>query len=98
MITYSTPAIERILGYQPEELVGSECMRLVHPEARQAAAEGWAGSHPTEQLRIGVRIAQPRIGRAHQMSIPIHISASWRPSVSITLATDGPAGAGPGGS
>lgn len=42
LITYSNSAVERILGYRPEELLGTECMRLVHPDDRPADAARWA--------------------------------------------------------
>jgi PAS domain S-box-containing protein len=52
-ITYSNPAVEQILGYRPDELVGLSLQSLVHeddlPKAKQilstslAAKQGWAG-------------------------------------------------------
>lgn len=51
--TYTNPAIERILGYSPEELVGRDSLELMHPEDRErierelpalaAGKEGWSG-------------------------------------------------------
>jgi PAS domain S-box-containing protein len=51
--TYSNPAVERILGYRPEELVGQDSLVFVHPEDRKRIAaklrelskrrEGWSG-------------------------------------------------------
>jgi PAS domain S-box-containing protein len=52
--TYSNPAVEAILGYRPDELVGTQTMELIHPEdtphgmaqvlAAMAAGTGWEGA------------------------------------------------------
>jgi len=52
-LTYSNPAIEPILGYRPEELVGTDSLLLVHDEDRRqfeqirsesgAQSAGWSG-------------------------------------------------------
>jgi PAS domain S-box-containing protein len=51
--TYANPAVERILGYTPEELVGQSAFAYMHPEDRERIAEelpgfierkeGWSG-------------------------------------------------------
>jgi PAS domain S-box-containing protein len=51
--TYSNPAIERILGYRPEELIGRDGLELIHEEDRDritwlgndsgVRTEGWSG-------------------------------------------------------
>lgn len=51
--TYSNPAVETILGYKPEELIGRNCLDFVHEEDRKAMDEllsvligekrGWTG-------------------------------------------------------
>jgi PAS domain S-box-containing protein len=33
-VTYSNPAIERVLGYRPEELVGKDALLFMHEEDR----------------------------------------------------------------
>jgi PAS domain S-box-containing protein len=53
LATYSNPAVERILGYRPDELVGRDSLELVHEEDRErirtllpefaARREGWSG-------------------------------------------------------
>ncbi|HXG47497.1 MAG TPA: PAS domain S-box protein [Methylomirabilota bacterium] len=37
-ILYESPAIERVLGYRPDELIGVNCLSLVHPEDRDRVA------------------------------------------------------------
>ena len=37
-IVYQSPATERVLGYSPEELVGTNVLDIVHPEDRERAA------------------------------------------------------------
>lgn len=43
VITYSNPAVERILGYRPEEVLGADCLGFVHPDDLAAHADRWAG-------------------------------------------------------
>jgi PAS domain S-box-containing protein len=38
-IVYASPAIERILGYAPEELVGRRALDFIHPDHRERRAE-----------------------------------------------------------
>jgi PAS domain S-box-containing protein len=38
-IFYASPAVERLLGYAPSELLGREVMELIHPEFHEAALE-----------------------------------------------------------
>ena len=57
-IRYESPAVSRVLGYQPDELVGRNLFELVHPEdlgatvaaftRRQAAAATASARKPTE--------------------------------------------------
>jgi diguanylate cyclase (GGDEF)-like protein/PAS domain S-box-containing protein len=37
-VVYATPAVERIIGHSPDDLVGTPFLRLVHPEDRHLAA------------------------------------------------------------
>jgi PAS domain S-box-containing protein len=39
VICYGNPAIAQVLGYAANELVGSDLLRLIHPDDRQAVAE-----------------------------------------------------------
>jgi PAS domain S-box-containing protein len=38
-IVYASPAIERILGYTPEEMVGRRALDFIHPDQRERVAE-----------------------------------------------------------
>ena len=40
-ILYTSPAIERILGYSPEELIGSEIIQYIAPENSEEIASAW---------------------------------------------------------
>jgi len=65
-ITYVSPAITRILGYDPSELVGHEGFEFVHPEDRARNADALEGvlSNPSEPEAIEVRFR--------------HADGSWR--------------------
>ena len=51
-LTYSNPAVQTVLGYEPEELLGNVMLRYLHPEQRagveqaflalRARCEGWS--------------------------------------------------------
>lgn len=41
---YASPSHRRSLGYQPEELAGTELIELVHPEDREALVKAWEQS------------------------------------------------------
>lgn len=55
---YVSPSIERVLGYTPEELVGSNLLALVHPEdnARRAANLAQAQMEPGTHVPVEFRI------------------------------------------
>lgn len=40
-ILYTSPAIERILGYSPSDLIGSEILQYIAPEDKEAIAIAW---------------------------------------------------------
>jgi PAS domain S-box-containing protein len=39
IIVYASPAVERILGYAPEEMVGRRTLDFIHPDQRERGAE-----------------------------------------------------------
>jgi PAS domain S-box-containing protein len=40
-IVYISPSIERVAGYQPEEVIGEQFTRYIHPHDRDALVEEW---------------------------------------------------------
>ena len=65
-ITHVSPAITRILGYDPGELVGHEGFEFVHPEDRERNADALEAvlSNPSESETVEVRFR--------------HADGSWR--------------------
>ena len=65
-ITYVSPAVTRILGYDPEELVGYEGYDFVHPEDRERNADAIETvlSNPSTSETVEVRFR--------------HANGSWR--------------------
>ena len=65
-ITYVSPAVTRILGYEPEELLGHEGYEFVHPDDRERNAEAVETviSNPSEPQTVEVRFR--------------HADGSWR--------------------
>jgi PAS domain S-box-containing protein len=65
-ITYVSPAVTRILGYDPDELVGHEGYEFVHPDDRERNAEAMEAvlSNHSESETVEVRFR--------------HADGSWR--------------------
>jgi PAS domain S-box-containing protein len=51
-IRYITPAVERLLGYAPEEMVGRAALEFLEPGQRDAVAAKLAGLAPGETGRV----------------------------------------------
>ena len=48
VLTYISPSVKRVLGYEPEELIGTKAFRLINPD------EGaWVTEHLTAAIRAG---------------------------------------------
>ena len=77
-ITYVGPSVERILGYQPHEVMGTRPADLVHPDDVPQVMEEfrWIVEHPGETLTSTFRIR--------------HRDGSWRvmENVGRTLSAD----------
>ncbi|MEE8374493.1 MAG: PAS domain S-box protein, partial [Dehalococcoidia bacterium] len=56
-IRYESPSIEHVLGYRPEELVGTDAFALIHPDDAQGAAEifGQIMEDPSQIVQAEVR-------------------------------------------
>ncbi|WP_281195730.1 PAS domain S-box protein [Halorubrum sp. F4] len=65
-ITYVSPAVTRVLGYDPDELIGHEGYEFVHPDDRERNAEAVEAvlSNPSEPETVEVRFK--------------HADGSWR--------------------
>ncbi|WP_338739723.1 PAS domain S-box protein [Haloplanus salilacus] len=65
-ITYVSPSVTRILGYDPDELIGQEGYEFVHPEDRERNADALETvlSDPSESETVEVRFR--------------HADGSWR--------------------
>jgi diguanylate cyclase (GGDEF)-like protein/PAS domain S-box-containing protein len=57
-ITYVSPAVERVTGYKPEEQIGTDAFRPVHPDDREQALSIFTevlkspGLHPPLEFRV----------------------------------------------
>ena len=65
-ITYVSPAVTRVLGYDPDDLIGHEGYEFVHPEDRERNADALETmlSEPSESETVEVRFR--------------HADGSWR--------------------
>jgi PAS domain S-box-containing protein len=77
--TYCAPSAERVLGYDPDELVGRDAFELVHPDDRAATREAF------EELLADGCGAQTRIEYRAR-----HVDGSWRTfeAVCVNLVDD----------
>ena len=66
ILTYVSPAVTRVLGYEPDDLVGHEGYEFVHPEDRERNADALNAvlSDPSESETVEVRFR--------------HADGSWR--------------------
>lgn len=58
LIRYISPAVERVLGFKPRELIGRPSAELVHPEDAEAANQALAAamSHPGNPEAVELRL------------------------------------------
>ena len=65
-ITYVSPAVTRVLGYDPEELIGHEGYEFVHPEDREQNAEA-----------LETVLSNPSTSKTTEVRFQ-HANGSWR--------------------
>lgn len=65
-VRYVSPSLHRVLGYAPEEILGTNGFDLVHGDDREAVAEGLAGI-----------LEQPGTARSIEFRLR-HADGSWR--------------------
>ena len=58
VLEYISPAVEHVLGYDPERLVGGVFTEYIHPDDRRSVAEPFAESlhRPGERVRVSFRV------------------------------------------
>jgi diguanylate cyclase (GGDEF)-like protein/PAS domain S-box-containing protein len=58
-ITYTSPSVEKVFGYAPEEFIGTQTRDLIHPDdaarVEQAVAEQFLADAPEEPIEYRVR-------------------------------------------
>ena len=82
LIRYASPSIERVLGYDPEALIGLDGFELIHPDERPGVAEDFARvvDNPGERALIEFR-ARGKDGSDHDFA-GIATNALGDPAVS----------------
>lgn len=56
-VSYVSPAIERVMGYEPDEIIGLDSFETVHPDDIESAAEALAATidNPSEEVTVEFR-------------------------------------------
>jgi PAS domain S-box-containing protein len=75
VVRYESPAIERVLGYSPEELVGQNIFEFVHPDDLPIVLEAFSRTFPT-----------PGVSASAEFRIK-HKDGSWRALEAIGKST-----------
>ena len=55
-ILYESPSLERVLGYEPDEVVGNAVLDYVHPEDLQAVSEALKARANTQDIRPALEL------------------------------------------
>ena len=50
VITYVSPAVERVMGYLPAEVIGRPFLELVHEDDQDTAQQDWARLHASDEI------------------------------------------------
>ncbi|SHG84088.1 histidine kinase N-terminal 7TM domain-containing protein [Halobaculum gomorrense] len=58
VLEYVSPAVETVLGYDPEQVTGGEFTEYIHPDDRRSVAKRFAESlgRPGERVRVSFRV------------------------------------------
>ena len=77
-IRYQSPATERVLGYSPEDLAGTNVLDIVHPTIGARRAASWRNGRR--------RSSRPSRWRRSRCATRTAAGASWRPSGAASTA------------
>lgn len=71
VFTFNSPSVQRVLGYEPQELIGQSAFSLCHPEdvPRLMAAFRYGLAHPEETVRVEFRIRHKNGSWVHLESV-----------------------------
>ena len=61
-VQYASPAVERVLGYRPDELIGTQALSLIHPDNISRILEAWRSGDHSAGSTVECRV-QHRDGR-----------------------------------
>jgi PAS domain S-box-containing protein len=86
IIRYASPSAKRVLGYKPEELIGTNIAELLHPDDLSKSLESY------EAVKAGVRSGDPLIRQITEDRLR-HKDGSWRILEGIATGLDTPSGA-----
>jgi len=87
IIRYASPSVERVLGYKPHELIGTDIAELLHPADLSKLLESYAA------MKAGVRSGTPEICQITEERLR-HKDGSWRILEGIAKVLDTPSVAG----
>ena len=87
IIRYESPSVERVLGYKPHELIGTDIAELLHPDDLSKSLESYAA------MKAGVRSGTPETCQITEERLR-HKDGSWRILEGIAKVLDTPSGAG----
>ena len=87
IIRYESPSVERVLGYKPHQLIGTDIAELLHPDDLSKSLESYAA------MKAGVRSGTREICQITEERLR-HKDGSWRILEGIAKVLDTPSGAG----